>query len=527
MRGPPAQSLRGGAKPPPSQEAVTDTFSMPAPYGGWNARGNLANMAQTDAIVMDNFYPSVQTVQLRPGCADWKTGFASNIQSLMAWQGTTATKIFASTSAGIFDATTSGVVGAAVATCTNGQWESVNFATAGGSFLVLANGVDNIKEYDGTTWVTITGVSVPAITGVATTSLIFVAPHKTRLWFVEKDSMNLWYLPVDSIGGAAVVFPVGSRFPKGGKVVAVGTWSYDGGAGPDDLFVIITSKGEIAVYQGSDPASSTTWALVGIFRVGVPIGRKPFIKYGGDLLVLSENGLVPMSRILATPIVDQSAASSYKIDGALLESTTLYAANFGWQTTIFPLANLLLINIPITANSISYQYVMNTITRAWARFLGWNATAFLTVGSELYFAGGTKTSKAWTGTSDAGVPITGRVAQAYTSIGSNGQKEIVLVRPSVSSNGANNACLALDADFKAFLGETQVPLGTTPSGSVWGTALWGTGIWGAGLAPFESKWVTVPGNLGYLHSFRLQLTTSTASFSWTATNFAFRRAGIL
>jgi hypothetical protein len=44
MRGGPAPMARGGPPVRPSNEATARPYSHPSPYGGWNARGNLANM---------------------------------------------------------------------------------------------------------------------------------------------------------------------------------------------------------------------------------------------------------------------------------------------------------------------------------------------------------------------------------------------------------------------------------------------------------------------------------------------------
>ena len=71
--------------------------------------------------------------------------------------------------------------------------------------------------------------------------------------------MSLWYLPLNSISGAASEFPIGNFLQKGGKIVAIIPWTIDSGHGSDDLFCILSSEGEIAVYSGTDPASLTTW----------------------------------------------------------------------------------------------------------------------------------------------------------------------------------------------------------------------------------------------------------------------------
>jgi hypothetical protein len=63
MRGGPAPMARGGPAVRPSNEATARPYSHPSPYGGWNARGNLANMNPAEAIQMDNIFPGVQNVE--------------------------------------------------------------------------------------------------------------------------------------------------------------------------------------------------------------------------------------------------------------------------------------------------------------------------------------------------------------------------------------------------------------------------------------------------------------------------------
>lgn len=523
MRGYPAPKMRAGAKPWPSNEATARPFSVPAPYKGWNARGNLANMDALEAIVLDNIFPGVQDVSVRKGCLDYSTDYPEDIKMLMPFSGATTNKLFAATDVGIYDATAGGVVGAAVAACTSGYWSYTNMSNAAGNWLCLCNGVDAYKTYDGAAWAT------PAITGVAGDTLNYLALHQKRLWFIEKNSMNLWYLAADAISGAATQFPVGSLFKKGGYVIAIGSWTVDSGAGSNDLFVIVSSNGEVAVYQGTDPASSATWALIGIYAQPQPLGNRPLVDYGGDLLYLSKVGLIPMSKVIQSTIVDRSETVSFKIDGAFIDAANEYAANTtDWHMVVHNAQNMLVVNVPVSSDPLlSYQFVMNTITKAWCRFTGWNATTWAILDGEIYFAGGDKVSIAWTGASDAGVSIVGQVAQAYSSLGQRGQKKISLVRPNIAFSSGVTVSMALDTDFQTFSGSTQITYQPTTAGAIWDLSLWDTGVWDSGTQILDPKWTTVPANMGYLHSFRMQLTSSTAEITWTSTDFAHQAGGIL
>ena len=82
----------------------------------------------------------------------------------------------------------------------------------------------------------------------------------------------------------------------GGYLVAAGTWTIDAGYGVDDNLVFITSNGEVIVYSGTDPSDITKFALVGVWRIGKPVGKRCLMKYGGDMIILTYNGLYPLDR---------------------------------------------------------------------------------------------------------------------------------------------------------------------------------------------------------------------------------------
>ena len=51
--------------------------SVPAPFGGLNSRDSIDLMKPTDAIVMNNFFPTVDKLTLREGYTSFCTGIGS------------------------------------------------------------------------------------------------------------------------------------------------------------------------------------------------------------------------------------------------------------------------------------------------------------------------------------------------------------------------------------------------------------------------------------------------------------------
>lgn len=527
MRGPPALSLRASPALRSQPEiAQGQPATIPAPVGGWNTINNLASMPPIDAVVLDNFYPSTDAVVLRGGSVSWATGVTGAINTLVTYTAGAVRKFYACSSSGIYDITAGGAVGAVAKAATDGKWQYVNLANAAGTFLIMVNGVDSLVNFDGTTWTSVTAISANPITGVTTTSLANIALHKRRVWFVENASMNAWYLPTDAITGAAVKFPMGALFKKGGYLMAQIGWTIDSGTGPDDYFATVTSEGECAVYKGNDVSSATDWFLVGVYDVGIPIGRRCLARYGGDVLMITEQGLFPLSKLLNSIAVDRTASINQKINQAYVDAATTYKSVFGWNATVYPSESALILNIPTAANTTSQQFVMNMITKAWCRFTGWNSNVIAMNGSSLYYALAGNVYLAWAGVSDNGVSIVGAVQQAYTNFKSPAEKSVPLVRPTITMSSSATIAMALDSDFAVYSGETQISY-NSGSSVVWDTAVWDTSLWDSGAIPYSSNWYTVPSKPGFFHSFRMQITTSRAIMSWISTDFVVQRGGIL
>jgi len=499
--------------------------SAPAPIGGWNTRDSIAQMPPTDAVILDNWFPSSTSVDLRAGSAVHATGFASRVQTLLSYASGTKKELFGADSTGIYDITIAGAIGAAKTTLTNGYCQFINFSTAAGAFMLSVNGLDPLKLYDGTTWTSVTGVSVPAITGVATTSLINITSFKNRVWFCEKDSLDAWYLPIGSISGAATKFQVSGLFTRGGYMMAMGTWTIDGGAGVDDFLVFATSEGEIAVYQGTDPASPTTFSLVGVYYIGEPIGRRCLTKYGGDLLFMCKQGLFPLSTALQTASINRTTGLSDKINPTFNESADTFGSNLGWQTTIHPTANMLLVNVPAYVGTASYQYCMNLITQSWCRFTNWNASCFFVWNSRLFYGTETTVVEALVGTGDAGNYITGVALTAYSYLETPTVKHFKLMRPMLQVNSAYDLYIGAAVDFDNEV-DYSIITSSVSGGSLWDVALWDVALWGAGTTT-SKVWNSINVNDGYAVAAKLQVRTMLSTIKWQATDYVYEQGGYM
>lgn len=502
------------------REEIGDVITRAAPIAGWNAKDPEAAMAPEYALQLENWFPTAADVVSRKGRAPQLTGVSGSVLSLMNYANPSKTELFAVTNAGVFDASVAGAVGSVKIALTNGKVHHVNMNSSGGAYLMAVNGVDSLIRYDGTTWISITAVGTGAITGKATNLLSHITAHKRRLYFVEKDSMSVWYLAVNTIAGALTEFPLGQLFVRGGKLVEMGTWTIDGGNGVDDYAVFLTSEGEVAVYKGSDPSDAANWALVGVYFVGKPIGTKCLEKFDGDLLVLTQVGVYPLSKALQAASVNTVQALSDNIATAFMEASSLYGANYGWETCIFQQAPFVLVNIPTVDGTSSQQFVMNTITQAWCKFTGWDAFCWAVFNNKLYYGTAGSVQQAWTTEADNGDQIVCQAQCAYDYMGNRKRrKHIKLVYPHFRADGGIKIEIGVAVDFEPVAARQLNPTSFIPQAvSYFGSARWGSSTW-SGLYGFKRDWKTLFAPEGYAFSFRAKVSNNEISVHWPATDY--------
>jgi hypothetical protein len=364
------------------------------------------------------------------------------------------------------------------------------------------------------------------VTGLNSDQFATVNLFKERLYFVQKNSLSFWYLPVDSINGAVSEFPLGGIFKRGGYLQAMGTWTIDAGYGVDDLAAFITSNGEVAVYKGSDPSDPNDWSLVGLWNVGQTFSRKCVFKFGGDMLLLTIDGLVPLSAGLQSTRLDPRVNLTDKIFFAINQATTAYANNFGWQMNYFAKNNMLILNVPVTGGS--EQYVMHNITKSWARFTNINANCWEMSGDDMYFGGIGFVGKFYDTYADEGKNISAFTQQAYSYFDRRGQlKRFTLVRPILQTdNGVPNVLCGISVDFDTVDLTTQISFNPVidPIG-LWDVDVWDNANFGGGLITTRI-WQGVTG-LGYAGSISMNVVSQGIELHWASTDYVMESGGVL
>lgn len=467
--------------------------ALPAPTRGWSSEQNLAAMEPGTAPVLRNWYPEPDGVSPRPGYVEHATGLgAGPVNTLMSYVSGAAKRLLGAAGANIYRCDIPGTVGAALwSGASTDQWQWTNFATAGGQFLVAVNGADAPIVYDGAAIST-----APAITGVTGGALSNVFAAQARLWFCQASSADVWYLGASAVGGAAVKLPLGALLTKGGAIVAGGTWSSDSGSGMNDLTVFLSTEGEVLIFAGSDPSAAASWQLKSRYQIGRPLGRRCLTRFGGDLAILTQDGLMSLGAVMKLDrTAAQQGALTRNIRQAYAAAVVNDADTFGWQTIGFARGQKVFVNVPNAATGVVRQFVMNALHGAWCEYQGVPASCWVEHNDKLYFGGPSGTVyEAERGSIDGTRIIECLGIGAFTALDDAGAYKTANVlratyrgRPDIRPYLAIAFDYDLNPVFEEFELENTIGAFGTWSVSKWGETTWGRGA-GIGLASNALIW---------------------------------------
>lgn len=526
----------GQISPPSSRNIRMQTDSipsvpMPAPTGGWVTNLSIADMPPNTALILDNFFPRANTVDVINGFTPWATGLpASPVETLMNWTGAATKKQIAAVGGKTYDVTNQAPVGAALRSgYANNRWQSAQIGTPGGQFLLGVNGVDTPFKYDGTIWSDNVVSGTYNGNALVSTSLIHTNNFKQRIFMIEANKLGFWYLPVSTVSGVMQYFDL-SQFSKlGGYVVAMGNWTREILNGVDIFAVFVTSEGEVLMYQGNDPGDTSNWALVGSFFMGPPVGRRCLRQYGNDLMTISVDGYQLISQVVVRERLNltaegQSLAFNFdNIQPTVLNAVESYKANFGWDVVHYPRQRMAIFNVPLIENSLMQQHVVNTNTGAWCRFTGHNGCCWNVFNQNLFFGGATGTVFiADNGQDLNGDGITWELKTAFNYFGNPGvNKQFQTIQPVLISNGSLSFNYGVDVDFgniEPGFGDT-ITSSSTPWGSPWGSP------WSTPETIFQ-QWLSA-GVTGRCAAFHMAGNTKDYTLRLAAINWTFMAGGVL
>jgi hypothetical protein len=477
---------------------------IPAPVGGLNTVSPGYQMPDLDCPVLYNLVGAENGLRSRFGYKEWCTGVGSStVATIMPFAGSTTSgskdKLFATSTgtAKIYDVSASSATPSSVLNFASSAGDAgwgvshsvVN--SAGAHFLMYFDEVNGYHVYTESTdtWAAVAaGGGATQINGVTPGNLVFGTVWKNFVLFVEKDSSRMWFgSSTNALYGTVTSFDFGAKFRHGGNLVGLWSWTTDGGVGLDDYLVAISSGGDVVIYQGTDPNSATTFGIRGVWYVGgVPAGRRIATDFGGDLLILSTIGVVPISKLVSgSEMADTSQYATQKIGNVFSRAATTYASSKGWSLRVHPEDSTIIVTLPAGDDGTPSQLAMSLLTRGWSIYRSLPIIAAEGWSRKFYF--GTTDGRVCTNTGyldnvnlavTSFSPIDCSLITAFRNMGNARQKQIQMIRPTIISESGSVA-LATEARYRYNLAEAGSPTAMpTNNSNIWDTAIWDTAIWG-------------------------------------------------
>lgn len=373
--------------------------------------------------------------------------------------------------------------------------------------------VDNELITSTTGSATTDGVASPyyvGITGVDTRLLSYVWSYKNRLYFIQKDTFTVWYLDVDSIGGEATAFPMIGEFSEGGKLLMGSSWSLDtsGDGGLSEQCVFISDEGQVAAYQGLSPEPDQGWSRVGGYKIGKPLGPLAWMRAGGDLIIATDIGYVPLSQAVNRDIAALSpVAVSYPIETAWNELVDARRSE-PWHCAIWPEQQMVIVAVPTVINETPVAVIANARTGAWSRFTGWDMRCLCVYQGRLFFGSENgRVVEAYVTGMDENVPFTASVVPQFIDMGSPASLKISTIgRAVIRGSTPVNAQISGHRDYVVSL-PPPPDANPLPTDSVWGGAIWGSSQWGGRAEKkTQTEWRSISA-AGYALAPGLQITS--------------------
>lgn len=502
---------------------LTQPKSVPSPIKGWNTRDALDAMDPLDAIQLDNWYPDAGGVLVRNGYTpyatmgaggfsdgfsdgfDLDTSFTGPVQTLIEYSAGATRKFLAAGTGRIFDISASGPAPVLATGFASDQWQTVAFLAR----LFFVNGVDHMQVYDGST------LSDATFTGADLTTIFGAQLYQNRLFFWANNSTGFYFAPLNSITGALSFYDLASLTPNGGNLIAVITFSHDGGSGVTDNIAFVMSSGDTLVFLGNDPSNANAWSMVARYRLSPPVNTRAVCSYGGEAFVTTFDDHVPLQAQLIALRLGQLPPRS-KVSGAVAAAVAANISGFGWQALFYPKGRRLIFNIPNPDGTFD-QHVQNTGTAElpWCRFTNMPAQCWGLFEDSLFFgADGGIVYQADTGSLDNLGTINALAQQAWNDFGSPLRKRMTAARPVVQSLGGPSFTFSIGFDYGNINIQTQVT--TVAVGSPWDVSPWDTSPWSSDLAT-SLFWHGV-GGTGTAAGWTLNVASDRANV-WLRTDF--------
>lgn len=509
---------------------------MQPPVGGLNFRAPAIGLDPKEALVLDNFLPRGNFIELRPGYKVQCQNIPGEIKSLGAYVGPTEAdnRVFAfTTGGGIYDVTFASDAPELVQETAqeDGVWEIVNKPGIDMNYLVMVSPSGGYWTYDSVDGFVEREMTIDGV--VTDVRFAGIFHWKDRLWVIEEGSTRAYYLGVGAIFGEVFEYDFYSVMKRGGTLQYGTNWTFNAGQDIGDYLVLVTSQGEVIVYSGYNPDSPDTFSLTGVWFVGeVPAGRRSYTEFGGELFILSTLGVVPVSKLVNGQVANAFMTSSVNIQPTLSAHFNRDRTRFGWELEIMFGEQYLLVKTPKDSFGRYSFYTMNLNTGAWATMSKVPMNCVAQLNTAFYF--GTVDGQlclGFTGDNDGmdadgneGASVIGRYQSGFQDFGAPARlKTYQLARPVFVAEATPSVAMSVSTKYEDGIPDVEAQFNGR-NGAFWDSDLWDACTWSGGASTYGA-WLGLQG-MSYFGALAMRL-TGPAKTQYITTTVTLRQGGVM
>jgi hypothetical protein len=489
--------------------AVSRPLPMPAPVKGWMPNLPLTGLPVDGAVLLDNWFCEADGIRPRGGSRLYASNLGGSVETIMSYVGEGSEKLFAAAGSAIYEITPGVVVGSPIITgFSSPRWQTVNMATSGGPSLLGFNGFDRPFRFNGTVFSAPPYTAASGDPAVDVTAMVAASTYASRLFIASVNKTVLLYTAPDTFQGEVSRLEVGAAFARGGSVQALDRWTHDTGSGTDDYLVVVSTEGDIVVYSGTNPSDAASWNLVGTYATAKPVGRRCMVRLGGDLAILTVDGVKKMSRIVTQDSgVNEKKDPFYNVNPAIRDSVIKAGEQPGWGLFTHRDKSMFIVNVPRVAGATVDQYVMNIGTQAWSRFTGLKALCWASFGGLLYYGEGNgRVLMAETAYGDEDRSTFSALISGFSNAGGGRIKQTKMLKAILMSNVSVSPLLGVCFDYQIALPGAGSASSDSSETARWDFARFDISRWASGrFGAAHQEWAGVEG-IGYTFATAMTLT---------------------
>jgi hypothetical protein len=166
------------------------------------------------------------------------------------------------------------------------------------AFVTEADFANTSRVYDGTSWSAwgFTNAGNPIGGSVVTSYKGRVYIFDTPNWANNTGAHYMYYSALDAVTGATTRVDITPLLKDSGVVRWAATLTSPSMRSDELFFAFGTHSGQIFVYSGDNPGAAN-WTLIGQFDTARPLYRNSIVKYGNDILIMTEAGIISLKAL--------------------------------------------------------------------------------------------------------------------------------------------------------------------------------------------------------------------------------------